>query len=274
MSAIDPHFQFSQSSLQDYADCARRFELRYLMALRYPAAEAEPIAEHERQMQMGAVFHRMVQQHLLGIPAERLSIGIDDTLLAQWWQHYLTYGLADLPANRSPEVTLWTTIAGYRVIAKYDLIAAMPGERIVIVDWKTAQQRPKRATLAQRWQTLVYRCVLVEAGAQLNGGLAVQPEQIEMRYWFAEYPQQPEVFSYSTAEYRHDRVQLEACIREIAVRTQFELTSDVSRCRFCTYRSLCQRGVVAGDLAQQVADGDDSPVTIVFDFDQIAEIEF
>ena len=34
----------SQSSLQDYVDCARRFQLRYLDRLSYPAIESEPAA--------------------------------------------------------------------------------------------------------------------------------------------------------------------------------------------------------------------------------------
>ena len=41
-SKLPPQFAFSQSSLQDYMDCPRRFQLRYLDRLIYPAAESEP----------------------------------------------------------------------------------------------------------------------------------------------------------------------------------------------------------------------------------------
>mgnify|MGYP007064289961 CR=1 FL=1 len=34
-------FQFSQNNLQDYLDCARRFELRALRRLAWPAAQSE-----------------------------------------------------------------------------------------------------------------------------------------------------------------------------------------------------------------------------------------
>ena len=61
-------FQFSQRSLQDYTDCQRRFQLRYLEQLAWPAVESEPLSDHERQMQAGAAFHRLVQRFLVGIP--------------------------------------------------------------------------------------------------------------------------------------------------------------------------------------------------------------
>ena len=38
-STLPAQFAFSQSSLQDYADCPRRFQLRYLDKLIYPAIE-------------------------------------------------------------------------------------------------------------------------------------------------------------------------------------------------------------------------------------------
>jgi hypothetical protein len=55
----------------------------------------------------------------------------------------------------------------------------------------------------------------------------------------------------------------------------FYLTPDESRCKYCTYRSLCDRGIGAGSLDQddlyQESDGVDE---FELDFDQIAEIEF
>ena len=63
----------SQSSLQDYYDCPRRFELRYLQRLAYPAIETEPALENEKHQKEGEYFHRLVQQHLIGIPAEQIN---------------------------------------------------------------------------------------------------------------------------------------------------------------------------------------------------------
>jgi hypothetical protein len=57
-------FQFSQASLQDYVDCPRRFQLRYLVNLDWPAVEAEPVLKHERHMERAGLFHQMVHQLL------------------------------------------------------------------------------------------------------------------------------------------------------------------------------------------------------------------
>ena len=63
----------SQSSLQDYNDCPRRFELRYLQRLAYPAIETEPALENEKHQREGEYFHRLVQQYFIGIPAEQVA---------------------------------------------------------------------------------------------------------------------------------------------------------------------------------------------------------
>jgi predicted RecB family nuclease len=269
------NFQFSQSSLQDYAECARRFELRYIQRLKWPAVEAEPVAERERHMRQGAAFHHMVHQHLLGVPAEALTAAMGDQL-REWWENYLSSGFVDkLPEQRYPEIMLSSTLDGYRLTAKYDLIAVQPGERVVIVDWKTAQRKPERTNLAERLQTVIYPYLLVQAGAHINGGEAVTPEQVEMIYWFAADPGSPEHFAYTAEQYRADSEQLAGLIAEIQARGQFDLTTETGRCRFCTYRSLCERGIVAGNLAEMEAGDDDSAgFELDFDFDQIAEIEF
>ena len=91
-------FTFSQSSLQDYVDCPRRFELRYIEGVRYPSLEAEPALKHEEHMRQGAQFHKMVQQYLVGVSADRLATSVsDDEILSAWWETFTAVGLKDLP---------------------------------------------------------------------------------------------------------------------------------------------------------------------------------
>ena len=92
---LPPAFQFSQNSLQDYVDCARRFQLRFLIDQKWPAAESEPIEDHELFLEQGSRFHLLVQRHLSGIPAEMLTPR--DETLARWWNAYLTHPIVDLP---------------------------------------------------------------------------------------------------------------------------------------------------------------------------------
>ena len=275
--ALPLDFQFSQSSLQDYVDCPRRFQLRYLQRLAWPGVEAEPPLENERHLQQGAAFHRLVHQHVLGIAPERLSSLVTEEDLRRWWHNYLAAAPADLPTLSYPEVVLSAPVSGHRLVAKYDLIAVDAGRRAVIVDWKTSRKRSRRKWLAERLQTRVYLYLLVRAGSHLNGGQPLQPEQVEMVYWFADFPADPERFTYDAAQYEADGAYLASLIEEIKGLGDgdFPLTPQERRCRYCPYRSLCRRGVKAGafEEAEEEAElGDD--FDIFLDFEQIAEIKY
>ena len=270
-------FQFSQGSLQDYVDCPRRFQLRYLLRLAWPAMEAEPPLESERHLQQGAAFHRLVHQHTLGIAQERLSSTVTGANLRRWWHNYLERGPEGLPASRYPEVVLSAPLGGYRLIAKYDLIAVDAGRQAVIVDWKTSRRRPRRRYLAERLQTKVYPYLLVRAGDHFNGGRPFEPERVEMVYWFAEYPDDSQRFAYDTTQYEADEAYLTSLVGQVAnlSNSSYPLTTRERRCRYCLYRSLCQRGVRAGALDEiedelELGEGFD----ISLDFEQIAEIEY
>lgn len=96
-------FHFSQGSLQDFVDCAWRFQLRYLERIAWLAVRAEPILDNERHMQQGELFHLLVQQHVVGVPVERLTaMAQGDADLAAWRQAYLAAAPVDL-ASISPK---------------------------------------------------------------------------------------------------------------------------------------------------------------------------
>ena len=267
---IAPDFQFSQSSLQDYVDCQRRFQLRYLARQAWPAVEVEPLLDKENFLRQGSVFHRMAQQHILGLPAERVLQANDDPELHRWWRNFVAAGLDGLPEKRHPEKLLSILLAGEPLIAKYDLIAIEPGGRAVIVDWKTSRKKPTRQWLAGRLQTRIYRYLMVRAGATLNDGQPLAPEQVEMVYWFANYPDQAETFTYDAAQFAEDEAYLSDLITTIVAQDDeiFPLTMDERRCRFCQYRSLCARGASPGSMDEEEAflagdldpDIDDGPV--------------
>jgi hypothetical protein len=277
MTRLTPDFQFSQGSLQDYADCPRRFQLRYLDRLAWPALEVAPAMENERHLRQGVAFHRLVRQHLLGLAPERLLRAATAQDLDRWWQNYMAHPPAVLPPRRSPEIVLSAPMGGHRLLAKYDLIAVEPGRRAVIWDWKTTRGRPQRKWLEERLQTKVYRFLLVQAGSQLNDGHAFEPEQVEMGYWFACFPSGPELFHYDALQYAADELYLSSLIEEIKRlgAADFSLTEDHQHCDYCRYRSLCQRGVTAGSMPQTEEDGElEDDLDFVLDHEQIAEVEY
>ncbi|MGD8791420.1 MAG: PD-(D/E)XK nuclease family protein [Anaerolineae bacterium] len=354
-------FRFSQRSLQDYADCARRFQLRYLLMQPWPALITDSPQAFEEHVARGADFHRLAHQHALGIDAARLAETIDDESLARWWQIFLSRPPAGLPETvRRAEVVLTAPApgpsgpeagpeaekaddamgngpetgprareetgpgareetgpsslsesvrsngfsrpkateaattnenrsllrqparageetgqgAGYRLVAKFDLLAAEPGERLVVVDWKTVLKQPRRQHLVRRLQTTVYRYLAVEAGADYFGGQRPGPEQVEMVYWFANHGGAVERFPYDAAQHAVAREELAGMVAEIDARqeTIWPLTSDERHCRFCNYRSLCERGVRAGFLED--LEEDVEPAEIEINLEQIAEVEF
>ena len=279
-TALPDAFQFSQVKLQDYVDCARRFQLRHLIMQPWPALVVEPADEAERQRQRGSDFHRMVQQHILGVDAARLEEAVSDhgprdPILLGWWKAYLTQPPADLPDTvRRAEILVAAPLAGHRFVAKFDLLAADPGHRLVVVDWKTLRNPPPRSKLAGRLQTLVYRYLAVEAGAGHFGGTPPSPEQVEMVYWFANAAGEVQRFGYDPEQHESAREYLTHLVREIATTREaiWPLTPDERQCRFCKYRSLCDRGVQAGFLEN--LDFDLEPDEPDIDLEQIAEIEF
>lgn len=279
---LPPDFHFSQGSLQDFVDCARRFQLRYLERIAWPAVPAEPILENERHMQQGELFHLMVQQQLVGVPVDRLTaMAQGDVDLAAWWEAYLAAAPADLPGQHFPEVTLSAPLGESgqrRLVAKYDLIVLTPEGRAVIFDWKTSRQRAPRRWLAERLQTRVYPYLLLHAGVDLTGGQPLAPEQIEMIYWFAGFPDRPERFVYSAGQAAEDTAYLYSLVEQIALLAGGEgvwpLTPHEERCRFCVYRSLCERGVEAGRLDETDYRDFEPEIEIDLDFEQIAEVDY
>jgi len=265
-------FSFTQSSLQDYLDCPRRFQLRYVLEQLWPAVESEPLLERERQVDLGRRFHLMAQRHTVGLPVEQIAASAQDPELARWWRNYVNVPPRDLPSSvRRAEVMLTAPLGAHRLAAKYDLLALDPGRRAVIVDWKTERKRPTHAQLVTRMQTRVYRYVLVEAGAALNGGQPIEPEQVTLVYWFAEFPAEPEVLPFDSAQRAGDAAYLTGLVSEIAARADlvWPLTADETRCRYCVYRSLCERGIVAG-----VGDETEAELDLDIDLAQVEEIAY
>jgi len=289
-------FAFSQSSLQAYENCPRRFWLAYVAQLPWPAIEASPVREHEQHMRQGAIFHRLIERAENGIDPVLVATGLTSPL-AGWFDAYLHFRPADLP-DQFVEIEKVLSIpfgpeaavddpphAGYRLAAKYDLIAAERDGRVVIVDWKSTRRRTEAATLQRRLQSIVYPFALVEGSASLPWG-PVRPEQVEMRYWFTAAPSQPVVLRYDAAQHDANRRRLQSILTSILAGADEAdyprvLDSDINRrrfCNYCVYRSRCDRGAIAGDM-DDLDDPEaffaiDPSEALEFTLDDVAEIEF
>jgi hypothetical protein len=276
VALLNPDFAFSQNNLQDFLDCPRRFELRHLLRQPWPAVQSQPVREHEQHLRRGEIFHQLVHQHQLGIPADPISQQINDPILQGWWLNYLTAHPQPIAAQRYLEHTLQSAFGGYRLIAKYDLIAIHSDGRVTIMDWKTGLKKPSRSFIHRRVQTRLYPFLLLLSSAHLNAGKPFAAGQIELVYWFTAEPLSPERFVYSSQQADSDREYLLDLIQQIEKHesTFFQMTTDERKCALCVYRSLCDRGIKAGSMDMDNDVEPDSTEQPGLVFDQIAEIEF
>lgn len=253
-SNFPPAFAFSQSSLQDFADCPRRFQLRYLIGQAYPAPLSKPLTRLDRSLERGERFHRLMERYWRGVQLPEQV----DPLIADLWQAFRenpplnvpqTFRRAEFSVSVKPD---WAN--GARLVAQYDLLAYEPDGEALIVDWKTSR-RPLRAFLERRLQTVLYPLLLVEAAPSLFG-VALPPERVTLLYWFGEDGGETERFVYNSESYAADRAYISALLARLNAldAAEFPLTDNLEHCRVCQYRALCERDQVSGTFEPEDAD--------------------
>ena len=205
-------FLLSQSSLAAYDTCRRRFWLRYAEQLDWLAPAPGQGAREEAQRQ-GLRFHRLVQQHALGLDVAP-RVARSSPALQRWWENYRQHPPPAPKGTTRSELEIDAPLGTRGLTATFDRLVAGDNGRWLIIDWKTGQQPPDRARLAASWQTTVYPFVLVEGGRALSGA-PVQPEQVTLLYWFAEHPQRPVRFDYDAAAHEEARQRLTAALSDL-----------------------------------------------------------
>jgi hypothetical protein len=200
-------FHFSQGSLHDFLACPRRFYLRHVARMAWPAVEAEPYLERELHLKRGALFHHLVEQELKGIPAETLAPLVESSGLGEWWTAFLAFEAGLPPGEKLVETALTTRLGAQTLISKYDLLIRSADDHLHIFDWKTTSIRQKSDYLREDIQTRLYLLMAAEA---LSG---IKPEAIAMTYWFAAFPSQPELIPYSAAQHQRDRADIQESTR-------------------------------------------------------------
>jgi len=273
---LPTNFQFSQNNLQDYHDCPRRFELRHILRQDWPALQSEPVLECEQHIRMGSRFHEMIHQHLSGVSVEQIETQVDKPQLLDWWRSFLDF--SPIPSSISwmhVEYPISASLSNIRLIAKFDLVAFLSENRALIIDWKTTLRRPPGKLLRERIQTRLYPFLLTLA-LHSPDNQPMNPAQVKMIYWFANFPQKIELIAYSRAQFDQDKIFMLGLIHQInnTPPGHFFMTQNEKICTYCVYRSLCNRGVGAGTWNEMQEIGDETSTDVAINFEQIAEIEF
>ncbi len=251
MSLLD--LRLSQTALETFERCPRRFYLRYREALDWPApvsADPEQLAE---AMERGRRFHAWVERQ--GDGSASTADGADDRIpgddpvLARWIRAYVESGLGTLPGLRIDEVELSAPLAGRRLVARCDRLLLSPDGLLTIYDWKTGAPLASPEQMAQRWQSRLYPWIVVRAAPNLFDGLDLAPEQVRMTYWHPEQPEAPVTIDHDSAAQAEAERRLIARLEDLEGRdmaADFPRTEDRRVCAHCAYRALCDRGP-AGD---------------------------
>lgn len=249
--AIDPKFTFSANSLQDYLNCPRRFELKYLLKQVWPAETSQPVLEFEHHLQLGNQFHQLAQRYLNGVPEKVLTESITDSDLSGWFQNFLVYYTSLDLKQTYTEFPMHFFIKGFEVKAVFDLLALDQDGVVNIFDWKTSLKLPRRDSLSTRMQSVLYPLAVVEACGGLFPGLKLTPEKVRMTYLYVAHDSQNVFqFGYTLDQYNMGKGRIEEMIAEIKDKEpgSFALTPITKLCEYCVYRSLCERGTSAGDF--------------------------
>lgn len=230
-------FQFSQSNLQDFVDCSRRFYLKHILRQAWPAPLAEPQSDIEKAMQRGSRFHTLAERHQLDISWENiLKSCADDPILQTWLRQYQNYlqklGTFD---KKWSETILSTAIGDYPLMAKYDFII-LQGNNLIALDWKTGVL-PSSDRLRQRMQSLVYSYVLFRQGERLA---QKRLTMLQLRYFSVVNGAEVEF----TITESHIPTIEQTLLNHIAAihQSDFAKVVDETPCRYCVYRGLCERG--------------------------------
>lgn len=282
MPKLPSDFIFSQASLQDFLTCPRRFYLRYVRRLTWPSVGGGEAFEWEWRLALAQDFHRLAHQKALGIADDWLEPLVQkrSAELFNWWtqlcQYWQSAQEGALLGKYYPELTLTAPLGSARLMAKYDLLVLHPDGQWSIIDWKTSQHRPSAFTLRLLVQSRLYPYLLVRAGATLNAGKRVVPEQVTMIYWFANDPNNPETIAYSQAQFQADEDFLLHLTAEILGRQEadFELTADERACAHCPYRTYCERAFIPLSGYDVEENADLLELSLLEEWGQIGEIEY
>lgn len=208
----------SQSHLSLLENCPRRYQYVFFDALSGPTS-----FDQQMRAQWGKQFHLLMQQRALNLPVDALFEA--DAEMAQSVAALVEAATDSLPepsiasdstisavlqANSMPALENAVSVGepfsqsehrrtlafnGYLLTVVYDRVVVKTTEIGVqgeILDWKTYPKPPKKAWLAQDWQTRLYLYVLCETTPLL-------PEQISMTYWFVRQGRPSPDFAVSSA---------------------------------------------------------------------------
>lgn len=247
---IPDGFSFSQSSLQSYLNCHRKFELLYLQKLAWPAQKYADAEKFELDLEAGQSLHQAIQRFLLGFDEglilERLHAG-KDPRIPVWFSNFRKrLGYLKDKTDFIVEIPVSILSGQYWLTAKFDYLCLENGQTLIF-DWKTSAKKPGKTLLQESIQTKVYLTVARQAVQELE-----MPAP-SIKYWEANFPDLDLTIAPDEKTLARYAADLKTLIDEIAAQSDFPMTKVPQRCVYCKYRSYCSRGALPGEAAADEA---------------------
>lgn len=230
--------RLSRSQLAAFLTCQRRFQLRYVDRLPWPAPPLDEGKEAARVL--GQRFHRILHRHFLGL-------SVTDELerepeLRRWWDRFVTQGPDLPPGRRFPELSLTVPIGRHLLTGRFDLLI-LGDNQAQIFDWKTDARPRTNAELHEAMQTRLYLGLAAEGAAALDD--AIDPDKITLTYWYLTDPAAASTIRYDRKTHKENWAYLQGLVadldRQIAIGEIMPLTDDLTECGRCAYQLYCGR---------------------------------
>lgn len=249
----------SATSLQDFLDCRRRFQLKYIDQISWPQPLNAVNIKQLEAMTRGREFHQLMQQHFLGIPDEKLLKSIDDNTLKTWFINTINSEICKIDqAENLTEYRLSTYISDTLVTGIIDLVIIQPESSLKIIDWKTGLAKPNPQFYVSRIQTRLYP-LLIAQSPLFHAHLTYKRsfDKIEFIYWFTHFPQLPIINQYSPEKFDLDKVLLAELVNTIQNThvDEMKMTTNLNTCRTCHFQVFCGRS--SSESAQDLFDLDE-----------------
>jgi len=273
MTAINKSF-FSARSMQDFLECPRRFELRYMLQQSWPAPVTEPVLLYEERIRVGNEFHRIIQKYLIGIELNRLLGASVSPEIDQWLNAFHSFFTQLQFRTYFSELPLIMPFNNMFFRGVVDFAGLKSDNKLLIADWKTTFHPRRKDTILKSIQSILYPFMIFECRDTVFPGWKGKPEDLKMIYWFADQPEEVISLDYSQKIHKKNSEILNMLVETIGQTEpgSFQKTDDTKKCIYCEYRSLCERGDKAGPIHELEDEIDLDLLITGLNFDDVMEI--
>src|SRR6056297_1016627 len=228
---------FSQSALDIFQKCRKRFQYRYIDGLYWPAKWGID-AEIEKELEKGRKFHLLAERYYLdGSIQDQI---VEDPELNAWLKRLKSF----LPYSQyviSSEQELRYRHKKFKFLAKYDLLYYNKEKKLIeLYDWKTDKKSLLEKELENSTQSRFYLYLFKKAGQKYYSDKFDIQNNPDLIFWNPRFPEEKKIINYSDEDFSKDSIYFEDLVGKILMEDEFPMTNNFNICRYCEYRPICR----------------------------------